>query len=57
MGQVGSGPLQSQTPDGGRNGLAEMGVVDAMPVIGRQARDAGEHIEAEVLIQMIVDVG
>jgi hypothetical protein len=57
MSQFRGSPLQSQAPDRGGSRLAEMGVVDAMPMIGREARDPGQHIEAEFLVQVIVDVG
>ena len=47
--------MQPHPPHGGRDRLAVHRVIDAMPVIGRQAGDVGQAVEVDRLVEVIVD--
>jgi hypothetical protein len=49
-------PMQPQPLPGCGDRLAIHRVIDAMPVIGREARDLGERVEVDVVVEMIVDM-
>jgi len=51
-----SAALQAQPLDRVDHRLAEHRLIDAMPMIGREAGDPGEVLEVELLVEMSVDI-
>jgi hypothetical protein len=49
--------MQPQALHGGNDRLAIQRVIDAVPVVGRQASDVGQASQVDLLVEVIVDVG
>ena len=54
--ELSGGAMEAQALDGGRRGFSVDAVIDAAPVIGREAGDFGETVEIELVLEMIVNV-